>query len=60
MIRRVASSMNAGSANRAAVLTLVRDQYADFGLTLAVEKLAARHGLQRRKLASAGTSSGAS
>ncbi len=34
-----------GATFRRTVLTLIRDQYADFGPTLAVEKLAARHGL---------------
>ena len=35
-----------GATFRRTVLTLVRDQYADFGPTLAVEKLAARRGLR--------------
>jgi len=40
------SNRRHGAVFRRTVLTLVREQYADFGPTLAAEKLAARHGLR--------------
>ena len=40
------SNRRHGATFRRTVLTLVREQYADFGPTLAVEKLAARDGLR--------------
>jgi hypothetical protein len=40
------SNRKYGETFRAAVLSLVREHYLDFGPTLAVEKLVARHGLR--------------
>jgi hypothetical protein len=40
------SNRKHGETFRATVLSLVREQYSDFGPTLAAEKLIARHGLR--------------
>ena len=40
------SNRTRGGTFRSTVLSLVRDHYSDFGPTLAVEKLTARHGLR--------------
>ena len=44
--RSRASNHRYGETFRRTVLSLVREHYRDFGPTLAVEKLAARHGLR--------------